>query len=114
MECNTLPENKRYILGCQCGFCKGGPREIKDELYCSVNGSVSKFIQSIGGVNDESFCNGIVSPSDFYDYDYKTFSTGYNFMKDGFYSQSDNGTLDSPIYFSREIEEFYKIWNFVW
>ena len=29
LPCNTLPENKRYIIGCQCFFCK----HVVDESY---------------------------------------------------------------------------------
>jgi hypothetical protein len=111
LECNTLPENKRYIMGCQCGYCKGVPREIKDEVYNSVDGRLSEFIKSIGSLEGsyESFCNGVVSPSEFYDYDYNTYSFGYNFTKDGFYSHLEDKTLESPIYFSKETVDFINL-----
>ena len=36
LECNTLPENKKYILGCQCDYCRSCPRSLKDEIYDNV------------------------------------------------------------------------------
>src|SRR6056300_1473057 len=27
LDCNTLPENKKYILGCQCEYCNTCPRK---------------------------------------------------------------------------------------
>lgn len=115
LECNTLPENKKYIMGCQCDYCKICPRELKDEIYNHVGVSSPKFIHSIGGLgNDflgelEIFCNGVVSPSEFFEYEYNTYSVGYNFKKDGFFSHLKEDPIESPIYFSSEIEEMFKI-----
>ncbi len=115
LDCNTLPENKKYIMGCQCDYCRGSPRELKDEMYNYVGDSSPKFIHSIGGLgNDflgelEIFCNGVVSPSEFFEYEYNTYSVGYNFKKDGFFSHLKEDPIENPIYFSSEIKEIYKI-----
>ena len=105
LDCNTLPENKKYIMGCQCEYCKDYPRELKDEIYSHVRGKVVHFIKSIGGIDIDYFCNGVVSPSNFYEYEYDTYSVDYNFMKDGFYSPLDADPKENPIYFSSEINE---------
>ena len=109
LECNTLPENKKYIMGCQCDYCKGYPRELKDVIFCHVRGKVNRFIKSMNGNDIDTFCNGVVSPSEFYEYEYNTYAVGYNFMKEGFYSPLDDDPKESPIYFSSEINEIYKI-----
>ena len=109
LDCNTLPENKKYIMGCQCEYCKGCPRELKDELYTHVRGKISRFIKTINCIDVDYFCNGIMSPSEFYEYEYNTFAIGYNFKKDGFFSPLGEDPKESPIYFSSEIEEMYKI-----
>ena len=108
LDCNTLPENKEYIMGCQCEYCKGYPRELKDELYTRVRGKISQFIKTINCIDVDCFCNGIMSPSEFYEYEYNTFAIGYNFKKDGFFSPLKD-PKGSPIYFSSEIHEMYKI-----
>jgi len=108
LDCNTLPENKKYIMGCQCEYCKGYPRELKDELYTRVRGKISQFIKTINCIDVDCFCNGIMSPSEFYEYEYNTFAIGYNFKKDGFFSPLKD-PKGSPIYFSSEIHEMYKI-----
>ena len=113
LDCNTLPENKEYIMGCQCEYCKGCPRELKDEMYNDVRGKVHRFIKSINCIDIDCFCNGIMSPSDFYDYEYNTYFVGYNFKKDSYFSPLKEDPKENPIYFSSEIEEMYKIWNFV-
>ena len=109
LDCNTLPENKEYIMGCQCEYCRGCPRELKDEMYTHVRGKVSRFIKTINCIDVDHFCNGVMSPSDFYEYDYNTYFVGYNFKKDGFYSPLGEDPKENPIYFSSEIEEMYKI-----
>ena len=63
LDCNTLPENKKYILGCQCDYCKSCPRSLKDEIYTDVMrkpSRVSSFLKTIygGGIGDiAGFCN---------------------------------------------------------
>jgi len=109
LDCNTLPENKKYIMGCQCEYCKGCPRELKDEMYNDVRGKVHRFIKSINCIDIDCFCNGIMSPSDFYDYEYNTYFVGYNFKKDSYFSPLKEDPKENPIYFSSEIEEMYKI-----
>ncbi len=115
LDCNTLPENKKYIMGCQCDYCISCPRELKDEMYNYVGDSSPKFINSIGGLgNDflgelEIFCNGVISPSEFFEYEYHTYSVGYDFKKDGFFSHLKEDPIESPIYFSSETEEMFKI-----
>ena len=115
LDCNTLPENKKYIMGCQCDYCISCSRELKDEMYSHVNGSIPGFIRSIVGLESEffgeleHFCNGVISPSEFFEYDYNTYSVGYNFKKDGFFSHLKEDPKESPVYFSSEIEEMYKI-----
>lgn len=109
LDCNTLPENKEYIMGCQCEYCKGCPRELKDEMYNDVRGKVHRFIKSINCIDIDCFCNGIMSPSDFYDYEYNTYFVGYNFKKDSYFSPLKEDPKENPIYFSSEIEEMYKI-----
>ena len=32
LELNTLPENKKYILGCQCNFCKNYSKDNSEEV----------------------------------------------------------------------------------
>ena len=36
LDFNTLPENKEYILGCQCSFCKNYLRNNQDEVIYKV------------------------------------------------------------------------------
>lgn len=33
LDCNTLPENKKWIMGCQCEFCKQYPTNLKTIEY---------------------------------------------------------------------------------
>ena len=115
LDCNTLPENTKYILGCQCDYCKTCPRKIKDKIYDSVMrkpSRVSSFLKTIegSGIGDiAGFCNCIFTPSDFYEYEYKSYLEGYNFEKDSYYSPLKENPLESPIYFSSSITEMYKI-----
>jgi len=32
LESNTLPENKKWIMGCQCSFCKGYSKKNKNNI----------------------------------------------------------------------------------
>ena len=50
LEMNTLPENKKYIMGCQCKFCiNHKDKEIyKDIIYISNK----KFIKNILKLGD--------------------------------------------------------------
>ena len=110
LECNTLPENKKYIPGCQCDYCKFTPRKIKDELYDKImkeDHKVSAFLKTISSdISDiAGFCNCVFNPSDFYEYEYKSYLEGYNFKKDGFYSHLEEDPIDSPIYFSSSFDE---------
>ena len=115
LDCNTLPENKKYILGCQCEYCKGCPRSLKDKIYTDVMRKpyrVSSFLKTIegGGIGDISgFCNGVFNPNDFYDYEYKSYLEGYNFEKEAYYSPLKEVPLDNPLYFSSSVVEIYKI-----
>lgn len=115
LDCNTLPENKKYILGCQCDYCKGCPRSLKDKIYTDVMRkpySVSSFLKTIegGGIGDiAGFCNNVFNPNDFYVYEYKSYLEGYNFKKDAYYSPLKENPLKSPLYFSSSITEIYKI-----
>ena len=109
LDCNTLPENKTYILGCQCDYCRSCSRKLKDKMYNDVRGKVHRFIKSINCTDIDCFCNGIMSPSDFYEYEYNTYFVGYNFKKDSFFSPLKENPKENPIYFSSEIEEMYKI-----
>ena len=115
LDCNTLPENKKYILGCQCEYCKGCPRSLKDKIYTDVMRKpyrVSSFLKTIegGGIGDISgFCNGVFNPNDFYDYEYKSYLEGYNFGKEAYYSPLKEVPLDNPLYFSSSVVEIYKI-----
>jgi len=115
LDCNTLPENKKYILGCQCEYCKGCPRSLKDKIYTDVMRKpyrVSSFLKTIegGGIGDISgFCNGVFNPNDFYDYEYKSYLEGYNFEKEAYYSPLKEEPLDNPLYFSSSVVEIYKI-----
>lgn len=115
LECNTLPENKKYILGCQCDYCRSCPRSLKDEIYNNVMrkpSRVSAFLKTIegAGIGDISgFCNCVFNPNDFYDYEYKSYLEGYNFEKDAYFSPLKEDPLESPIYFSSSITEIYKI-----
>lgn len=81
LDCNTLPENKKYIVGCQCDYCVNYQSDLKEVVYKSVNGRLSRFINRLGGQGIDSFCNGVVSPNEFYEYDYHTYLSGYNFKK---------------------------------
>lgn len=108
LDCNTLPENKKYILGCQCEYCKIYSRTIKDEIYTNVMrkpSRVSAFLETIdGSIGDIScFCNCVISPSDFFQYEYQSYLVGYNFEKDAYYSSLKENPLESPLYFSSEI-----------
>ena len=91
LDCNTLPENKKYIMGCQCNYCIHYQCDLKEVIYRSVNGSLVRFIKRLGGQNINNFCNGVVSPSDLYDgYEYHTYLRGYNFKKENI--------LENPLY----------------
>ena len=81
LDFNTLPENKKYILGCQCKYCINYPRDEKDKLYEQVDDDNS-FLRSIkGGCHD--FGNGITSPNLYNEeQEYISYVTGYNYMKD--------------------------------
>ena len=81
LDFNTLPENKKYILGCQCKYCINYPRDEKDKLYEQVDDDNS-FLRSIkGGCHD--FGNGINSPNLYNEeQEYISYVTGYNYMKD--------------------------------
>jgi hypothetical protein len=115
LDCNTLPENKEYILGCQCDYCKSCPRKIKDKKYTDVMrkpSRVSSFLKTIrgSGIGDiAGFCNCVFNPNDFYEYDYQSYLAGYNFEKDSFYSPLTEDPCDNPIFFSSSITEMYKI-----
>jgi len=115
LDCNTLPENKKYILGCQCDYCKSCPRSLKDEIYTDVMRKpyrVSSFLKTIngGGIGDiGGFCNCVFNPNDFYDYEYKSYLEGYNLEKDAFYSPLKEDPLESPLYFSSSVVDIYKI-----
>lgn len=115
LDCNTLPENKKYILGCQCEYCKGCPRSLKDKIYTDVMrkpSRVSSFLKTIdgGGIGDiAGFCNCVFNPNDFYDYEYKSYLEGYNFEKDAYYSPLKENPLESPLYFSSSLVDIYKI-----
>ena len=115
LDCNTLPENKKYILGCQCNYCKSCPRSLKDEIYTDVMRKpyrVSSFLKKIdgGGIGDiAGFCNCVFNPNDFFDYEYKSYLEGYNLEKDAFYSPLKEDPLESPLYFSSSVVDIYKI-----
>lgn len=118
LDCNTLPENKKYILGCQCDYCKSCPRSLKDKIYDDLmrkpsNGlGVSSFLKTIDGSgigNIAGFCNCVFNPNDFYDYEYKSYLEGYNFVKDAYYSPLKEDPLESPLYFSSSVVDIYKI-----
>ena len=81
LDFNTLPENKKYILGCQCKYCINYPRDEKDKLYEQVDDDNS-FLRSFkGGCHD--FGNGITSPNLYNEeQEYISYVTGYNYMKD--------------------------------
>lgn len=114
LDCNTLPENKKYILGCQCDYCKRCPRSLKDEIYTSVMRKpyrVSSFLKTIDGAIGDiaGFCNCVFNPNDFYDYEYKSYLEGYNLEKDAYYSPLKEDPLESPLYFSSSVVDIYKI-----
>jgi len=114
LDCNTLPENKKYILGCQCDYCKSCPRSLKDEIYTSVMRKpyrVSSFLKTIDGAIGDiaGFCNCVFNPNDFYDYEYKSYLEGYNLEKDAYYSPLKEDPLESPLYFSSSVVDIYKI-----
>lgn len=113
LDCNTLPENKKYILGCQCDYCNGYSRELKDNVYNSIMREpyrVSAFLKTIGSDPGDiaGFCNCVFNPSDFYEYEYQSYLEGYNFEKDSFYSVLNEDPLQNPLYFSHETTENYK------
>lgn len=118
LDCNTLPENKKYILGCQCDYCKNCPRSLKDKTYdhmmrtSSLDLGASSFLKTIEGGcigNIAGFCNCVFSPNDFSDYEYKSYLEGYNFGKDAYFSPLKEDPIESPLYFSSSITEIYKI-----
>ena len=51
---NTLPENKKWIMGCQCDFC------INDQEICAVEKHIHYLIQSR---NSYYFSENFISPS---------------------------------------------------
>lgn len=107
LDFNTLPENKKYISGCQCEYCKKYPREEKDKIYNYINNSPTFFLDSIGA-SELYFGNGITRPNDYYLYDYLSYVRDFNFNKGKYFSPFED-PINSPIYFSSEIVEKSKI-----
>lgn len=101
LDFNTLPENKKYISGCQCDYCKDYSREEKDKLYNHINNSKAVFLETINS-NEMCFGNGVSSPNDYYLYEYVSYVRDFNFNKDKYFSCLED-VEDSPLYFSSEI-----------
>lgn len=102
LDFNTLPENKTYILGCQCKYCIDFSREKKDELFNYVCNSRTRFLKTIT-CDEITFGNGVSLPNDYYIYEYISYVNGFNFTKGRFYNALDDDPKESPIYFSSEI-----------
>ena len=103
LDFNILPENKQYISGCRCDYCKNYPRKEKDKIYNYINNSREAFLETI--TSDElCFGNGVSIPNDYYIYDYISYVKDFNYNKDKYYSPLED-VEDSPIYFSSEILE---------
>ena len=57
LDMNTLPENKKYILGCQCNFCKNYENKSIYNKYISNVGNIKfidedVFIKFVLGMDD--------------------------------------------------------------
>ncbi len=108
LDCNTLPENKKYISGCQCDFCKNHDQEYKNKIYNFINYNENKFYETLGlenvswwGVNYLSLMINNL--------DLNNFENQFNFMKGNFHSHYDPEIKDSPLYFSYETLENLKV-----
>lgn len=82
LDCNTLPENKKYIIGCQCEYCKCYPQIKKEKLKKKI-WNTSLFLKSIGSC-DNCFGNGVILPNTYDDtgINYTSYVTGYNYTKE--------------------------------
>lgn len=100
LDFNTLPENKKYISGCQCEFCKNYSRKEKDKLYNHINNSDETFLETINS-HELCFGNGVSIPNDYYIYEYISYVKDFNYNKDKYYSPLED-VEGSPIYFSFE------------
>jgi len=103
LDFNILPENKTYILGCQCDYCYRFNRKKKNELYNYVRDHKSRFFELIN-CDGSTFGNGVSSPNDYDTYEYISYVNGYNFTKGRYYSPLDEDPKDSPIYFTSDIQ----------
>ena len=62
LECNTLPENKSWIMGCQCEFCLNEEQKedknkhylkyIEDDIYSLAEAKANAIHFCNGGVKD--------------------------------------------------------------
>ena len=115
LEYNTLPENKKWIMGCQCDFClMEEQKEDKNEHYEKYINDEMYFLENI-------YCS---SPSDtinpwnlrwiFYDYDFSTGESSsyvriFDPMCNRYITPEDNISVvrkrlkDKPLFFSEEI-----------
>tara|TARA_B100000214_G_scaffold361807_1_gene325598 strand:+ start:3795 stop:4433 length:639 start_codon:yes stop_codon:yes gene_type:complete len=107
LDHNTLPENKKYIMGCQCSFCVDIPREKKNKTLSQVEDE-DDFLKSIHG-NEGHFGNGLISPNMFVEYEYQSYVSGYDYKRDSFYNPIYDNPNESPIYFSSDITDKFKI-----
>ena len=88
LDFNTLPENKRWIMGCQCSYCKS--QDIcKEEEYEKYKSSSTYFLKHIKCTN---------GPLNFWNYLYEYFVDEYDDILT--YTR-----VFDPLYSSREIEK---------
>ena len=81
LDCNTLPENKKYILGCQCDYCISYPQSTKRDIYNTVNGDIYKFLDTINCTGDE-LGNGVIPFNYSEDPEYISYVNNYNINLD--------------------------------
>tara|TARA_B110000495_G_C22940046_1_gene549954 strand:+ start:508 stop:1146 length:639 start_codon:yes stop_codon:yes gene_type:complete len=106
LDFNTLPENKEYISGCQCDYCKGFPQEDKDELYNYINYNEDRFYKSIGVQECLNIWGTDLLPLNWFS-DTDTLSmndiSSFNFMKGNFEEPLKYSSQEAPLYFSYEL-----------
>ena len=106
LDFNTLPENKQYISGCQCDYCKGHPQEDKDFTYNNINYDRFKFYYSIDLSNISPWGTGLLPKNWFNDPEQLWFAgdgENFDFMRGKFESPLDYSCGEAPLYFSHEL-----------
>jgi hypothetical protein len=115
LEYNTLPENKKWIMGCQCDFCLlEEQKEDKNDHYEKYINDEMYFLENISCTTIYNEINHWNLRSILYDYNFLTGESGasvriFDPMCNRYISPEDNISVvrrrlkDKPLSFSEEI-----------